>query len=166
MENFYVFLDIDGVMYDWKWILSQSKKGGRLDRFKPESVFALNYLLDILSHDFKTQLVISSTWRHDMIDTRDTLINNGVKLDNVSLSATPISNTPLFRGREILDYLNGDIDCNYIIIDDELCDIPKYFSVSRVIKTNMQDSALNIDMVKCCLEKNNISYNSFFDKEK
>ena len=35
MKNFYIFLDIDGVMYDWDWIIAETN-AGRMK--KPEGV--------------------------------------------------------------------------------------------------------------------------------
>ena len=50
MKNFYIFLDIDGVMYDWDWIIAETNagkmtRGEAIKKFKPESVNALNYLI-------------------------------------------------------------------------------------------------------------------------
>ena len=50
MKNFYIFLDIDGVMYDWDWIIAETnagrmKKGEFNKKFKPESINALNFLI-------------------------------------------------------------------------------------------------------------------------
>ena len=51
MKNFYIFLDIDGVMYDWDYIIAEidagrMKKGEFIRKFKPESVESLNLLIE------------------------------------------------------------------------------------------------------------------------
>ena len=161
MDDFYIFLDIDGVMYDWKYVLSLPKRGGRLDRFNPKSVSALNILTKKLSQFYQTHLVISSSWRHDMTDTKNTLIKNGVDLSNLILEATPISNSPLERGKELLSYFNGDVaNKNYVIIDDEMGDYLKYFPRQKIIKTNMIDGSLDICQVHSFLKANQ---NNYFD---
>ena len=48
-ENFYIFLDIDGVMYDWDYMKKNNIHNfGVVNTFSPESVEALNYLMEKL----------------------------------------------------------------------------------------------------------------------
>lgn len=161
-EKFYVFLDIDGVMYDWEFLKSQGIKSfGRIKTFNPESVSALNYLLETLNQSYETELVISSTWRRDMLDTVKTLKDNGVKMNLRKVFATPIFNESKTRGEEILSYLSKRQDNqNYIIIDDEISDIAPHFSSDKIIKTNIFTSGLKKDMVDKFFKQNHIPTHS------
>ena len=157
-EKFYVFLDIDGVMYDWDYLKSLGRKSfGIIKTFNPDSVQALNYLLETLNNSYDTELVISSTWRRDMLDTVKTLKDNGVKMNLRRVFSTPIFNESKTRGEEILSYLSKRQDNqNYVIIDDETCDIEPHFSKDRIIKTNIFTSSLKKSMVDKFLKVNNI----------
>ena len=82
MENFYIFLDIDGVLYDWVFVKQQiamkkQKKGGIIKTFNPESISALNMLIFELEKKYNVNLVISSTWRHDLGYAINVLYANG-----------------------------------------------------------------------------------------
>ena len=86
MKKFYVFLDIDGVLWDWEWrkaeIEKQTiKKGGLIKDFKPESMEALNALLEKIGEKYDSQLVISSTWRIHMDVLSQALSDNGFEYD-------------------------------------------------------------------------------------
>lgn len=167
-KNFYVFLDIDGVLWDWPFIKEEVAKGnlekGCLEKqdgifaFKPESVSALKTLLEILMETYDVNLVISSSWRSDMAQTINTLIK--YDLFNVKkIEATRLT-THRIRGLEIKEYLKDKPDNdNYCIIDDEISDIISFVKKDSVIKTSLFDGALNIDQVKVHLEKLGLSKN-------
>jgi len=62
MKNFYIFLDIDGVIYDWDFIIAETnagriKRGEFIKKFKPESIRALNYLIKGLEEHYDVRLV-------------------------------------------------------------------------------------------------------------
>lgn len=146
-KNFYIFLDIDGVLYDWDYIITEMdsgrmKKGSFINKFKPESMMALNYLIEKLSVVYEVQLVISSTWRSNLPFTIKTLKDNGLKY-NKKIDATPIWD-PAKRGEQILSYLI-DKQCKkeFVVIDDEMFDFPLYFDKKNIIKTEMFHSALS-----------------------
>ena len=147
MDDFFVFLDIDGVMYDWEWLMTQPRKGGRIKRFNPESVAALNKLTNSLSREFNTSLVITSTWRHWMQDTIELLSSNGVDFKDIRLRSTTTDGNPDKRGEQILKFLRGDKGQNFVIIDDEMFDYLDHFDMSQIIKTNMRNNSLNMKMV-------------------
>lgn len=157
-ENFYIFLDIDGVMYDWEYMKKNNIRSfGRVKTFSPDSVEALNYLMQTLNNNYNTELVISSTWRRDMPDTVRTLRQNGVEMNLRKVFSTPIFADSEKRGEEILSYLNGKNNAsNYVIIDDEMFDYEKHFNSSRIIKTNIFSGGLNKEMVSTFLKSNNI----------
>lgn len=163
VEKFYIFLDIDGVMYDWDYIKKEADKGNdevrKLKTFKPESIDALNLLMDELRKTYRVQLVISSTWRMQLADTIRVLYKNGAHLKG-AIDATPITRTPEYRALEILEYLyqrhSTTDNINLVIIDDEYFDFKKYFTQEQIIKTEMFHNALSVDMVKSFLNQHTI----------
>ena len=159
-EDFYIFLDIDGVMFDWKYRLSSGKKlGGVIKDFNPESVKSLNFLCNTLSEQFNTNVVITSTWKHHWESLLEVFNANGVDLSRVNLDKTITRENPKYRGREIVEYLGKDYsNANFVIIDDEMFDYKKYFVGTDIIKTNMQDGSLNMDMVTAFLNFKGIDY--------
>ena len=121
MSSFYIFLDIDGVLYDWDYIIAETnaglrKRGEFIKKFKPESMQAINMLIEELNKDYEVGLVISSTWRSNMPFTIQTLQDNGLEYDK------PIERTPIYdpakRGEQILDYLADKKDYDFVIIDE------------------------------------------------
>ena len=148
-DRFYIFLDIDGVMFDWRYIVSKPRKGGIINDFNPESVKALNMLMDSLSKEYKTRLVITSTWRRNMQDVFKAFRDNGVNMTReVMIDSTRIGDDPSRRGEEILSYLGGSKEGkNFVIIDDESFDFDKHFEKSSIIKTSMANNSLNCEMV-------------------
>ena len=156
MKNFYIFLDIDGVMYDWDYIIAEidagrMKKGEFIRKFKPESVESLNLLIEEFEKYYNVCLVISSTWRANLPFTIETLKNNGLKY-NKQIERTPIYD-PAKRGEQILDYLADKKDFDFVIIDDEMFDFKKLFKKENIIKCEMFHSALSIKMVEDFLNK-------------
>ena len=166
--KFYIFLDIDGVMYDWNVIKSNNISfSGVIDKFSEQSVNALNYLTKQLTIDYIPVIVISSTWRHDMYRTIKTLKSNGVNLDLKNIRSTPITNTPDKRGEEILSFLSAVKDKqNFVIIDDEMFDYEKHFTKDKIIKTNINNDCLKVDKVNTFFNKNDLSYLIDGDKQK
>lgn len=160
MKKFFIFLDIDGVMYDWDYIKSEVDGGNSdargLKQFKPESIEALILLMDTMRQTHRVQLVISSTWRDNAIVP---LYRNGAKLKG-AIHSTPVSGQPEFRALEIISYLEKwnlkDDDYEFVVIDDEYFDFKKYFTDDQIIKTEMFHSALSVDMVKNYLRKKGI----------
>lgn len=148
--KFYIFLDIDGVLYDWEFILQKANKGeikkGIIKDFKPESIKALNLLIKELSQVYDVQVVITSAWRYNMRRTIETLNSQGVlysgKYDKTQLG------DPCMRGEQILEYLKDKPKgYRFVIIDDEMFNFNKYFSNDKIIKTNISNNALSIEQV-------------------
>ena len=156
MQDYYIFLDIDGVLYDWDYIICEvnagrMKKGSFIKKFKPESIKALNYLIEQLSKNYNVQLVISSTWRSNLPYTINVLKENGLMYDK-KITSTPISD-PAKRAEQILEYLQGKQNYKFVIIDDEMFDFKKYFKKENIIKTEMFHSALSMKDVVTYLNK-------------
>jgi len=169
-SNFYLFLDIDGVMNDWDYIISEvnagrMKKGQSIKSFKPESVNALNHLIEELSKKYNFQLVISSTWRMDMEETTEVFKKHNI-IGYDKLDSTPRRFDPHERGKEIIEYLEkhnfNENQDDFLIIDDETFDYDKYFTDDKLIKTEIFHNALSFDMVnKYLKEHQNINENNF-----
>ena len=146
-EKFYLFLDIDGVLWDWPWRLSEIKRGNIKDgslitHFHPESVSALNSLIAYINKQYDCNLVISSSWRRLFSTTISTLNKNKVALPT-SVDSTPFAHFPHKRGKEIQTYLKGkENNSNFLIIDDKHHDFDKFFSPESIIKTSIYDESL------------------------
>lgn len=143
-------------MYDWDYIIAEVdagriERGKLIQKFKSESIKALNLLIEELEKFYSVSLVISSTWRADMLFTIETLKNNGLKF-NKDIEKTPIYD-PAKRGEQILDYLSDKRDFDFVIIDDEMFDFNKYFRSENIIKCEMFHSAYGIEMVENYLDK-------------
>ena len=158
-SNFYVFLDIDGVLWDWKFIKqSKIKKGGKIVTFNPESIEAVNYLFDELSFKYNPKLVISSTWRMNMDFTKKVLYGSGLRVREENIFSTDI--IPKFKSREleVAKFLKEVKEkTNYLIIDDDY-DFKKYYNENRVIKTNIYDGCLQKSMIDDFLNYLNRSF--------
>lgn len=160
MKNFYIFLDFDGTMTDTehiKRLYYQGVRGEDVTKiFKPESIEALNYLIDYLNEEFDVHLVISSIWRKNMEETLFYLKKNNIKLDKIKT----IDKTEFYydqdgrnrRDKEIKQYLKEHNETeNFVAIDDEatMFNIPS----KNKIKTFINDGALNKAMVIEWIEK-------------
>lgn len=153
MKNFYIFLDVDGVLFDYAWIKKNNKNINTMQKFKKESIDALNYLIQSLEKKYNIDLVIISAWRVYKFELLNNMLNkSGLKYNN-DIHKTKDSNRPFIRGKEIKDYLKRKKNANnYVIIDDENFDYDKYFDKNRIIKPNIIDNALNMKMVQKFLD--------------
>ncbi|MGN0961224.1 MAG: HAD domain-containing protein [Christensenellales bacterium] len=174
--KFYVFLDVDGVLWDWKWRLSEIKSG-KIDRikqgglpshFKPESVEALNKLLNYLDGFYDVQLVLSSAWRALNIDyVKKVFVKNGISSKYVeNIDKTPFadmggrgfSKTELRpRGQEIMKYLEGQpqSEPSLIVLDNNCFDFDKYPKLFfNFIKTDGNKDSLNPKQIDAWIKRN------------
>ena len=152
-ENFYVFLDFDGVLYDIEYlIMNKIKNNEKLFRYAPDSIEALNKLFSNLSTKFNPHLVISSFWRMKFPMTVRLLKDQGFDIVGVPLMKTKISNKPMKRGLEIKDFLEEhDNSDNYIIIDDTSFDYAKHFPKEKIVKTHILNDRLTEDKLDTAL---------------
>lgn len=167
-NDFYLFLDFDGVLWDWKWRLNEIKqgrikKGGIISEFAPQSVEALNSLLDYLCQNYDCNLVISSSWRAFFEHAKKTLIKNGVNLPK-RIDRTPISSKNTYRSEEILSYLKSK-DCpqNFLILDDAVDDVQNGFPIENIIRTNIYNGALNIEQINNWIDAHKNKFNLIND---
>ena len=151
-KDFYIFLDIDGVLWDVEYILKEIdeghiKKGGIIKDLKPSCIEALNYLIEKLENFYDVILVISSSWRYNLKNTINILKKYGLKYDK-DIARTRLTTKNSSRGEEILDYLKDKSNYEFVIIDDEEFDFKKHFDKSNIIKTNIENQSLSMKMVR------------------
>lgn len=147
-QEFYIFLDFDGVLNDFKTIPHVAgflfKKKDK-DVFNRESIEALNCLIETLEHKFSVVLVLSTFWRKNLKKASELLYNHGLRYNGIIL-ATPFASykTRLF---EIMEFIKKyKLNENYVVIDD-IPKITQYFAEKNNIKTNIIDGALTMSSI-------------------
>lgn len=184
MENdkdlYYVFLDIDGVLWDYRQLYFKYGpffRGQTDPELKPESIKAVNFLLETLENDFDTRLVITSGRRQNMPKCLDYLFKNGLKY-NKTIFSTPY--TPGSRGDKIVRFMkfdgvettyptlgnavqkllynfkNNDYK-NYVVIDDNKKKIAGEIPPARRIVTDINKESLTLKQVQSYLKRNGIA---------
>lgn len=154
-EDFYVFLDFDGVLYDLKYlsenapsfkdIFSDDKK---IFSYASDSIEALNGLFERLSTKYNPHLVISTFWR--FLPTSllvKSLESSGLDTSDIEIHKTKITLHPHKRGLEVKDFLeHHDNSENFIIADDSyLENYLEYFPRAKIVKTNIMNDRLVAD---------------------
>ena len=151
-DNFYVFLDIDGVLNNQDFLLSyrsNNRKGSYILDFAKHSVDALNHLIKELQINYSVNLVISSSWRINMPETIQTLQNNGVYFPPTPVTSTIKETFENSRGNEIATYLKQvNETSNFVIIDDEWFDFKDKFYRKNIIKTDFYKDGLTKKQVQ------------------
>lgn len=156
-ENFYVFLDIDGVLWDEQFIdklikndVRERENDSLSNYFKPSSMDALNFLIDNLKQNFEVVLVISSTRRIDMPKITEQLKSNGlIEVSKIDRTAVSLDMFEMDRGLEIINYLvKHNNSKNYCVIDDEVNDITPYIEKEHIIKTSDQKALHQKQVIK------------------
>lgn len=107
-----LFLDIDGVLNSEDWFTRTANGKGMFD---PKCVELLNYITD----NSNTDIVLSSSWRMDE-NVNNILYNHGITgniIDKTSRLALEIDY--LCRGNEIQKWLLENEYNNYVILDDD-----------------------------------------------
>ena len=162
-ERYYIFLDVDGVLYDYAWIKKNNKDVRTIRKFKKESIDALNLLISNLEKKYDVDIVITSTWRLYKFQTLLSMLEYSGLNYAKDIHKTHESIRPFTRGEDILSYLKHRKNPNnYVIIDDESFDFAKYFNTTKIIKPNIQNNALNTEMFTKFLSDNKLLKN---DKE-
>ena len=143
--NFYIFLDIDGVLdnenYWWKCFNKHHVKGIMSCDYwplDPKCLFNLMKLYQyIQKQKYKPKIILTSTWRLSKTSTeivKCRLAEYGMVL----YSSTPNING--VRGEEIVSWLsNNNLYTNtFIVIDDEIKDILQYIKKDKIIQTTFK----------------------------
>jgi hypothetical protein len=177
-EQYFIFLDIDGTLIDFNY--GQYVRGpffsfGENTVLNPESIEALNLLIDSLEQKYDTRLVITSGRRENLHSCAKNLYDNGLKYDR------PITCTPLTegrRGQKIIDFMMTSskskhptakkmVDFilkryadngyeNYVVLENNVSKIRYEIPPKRRIITNAKCRALQPYQVEKYLKNNNI----------
>lgn len=176
--NYYVFLDIDGTLWDAEYafrVHGFAFNTHPTPRLKPESVNALNLLLRSLEASFDTKLIITSKRRHNLNKCVDYLKDNGLDY-NKPIFCT--DNSTDARGKKILDFMkeNGSVPCelppnanlwtrlqyafsihgnpNYVVLEDEKNLVRNQIPRNRIIYTDHNKQSLTVKQVEQYLKRN------------
>ncbi len=154
-EDFYVFLDFDGVLYDLKYlsenapsfkdIFSADKK---IFSYATDSIEALNGLFERISSKYNPHLVISTFWR--FLPTSlliKSLETSGLDTTDIAIHKTKLTMHPHKRGLEVKDFLEHHDNCeNFIIADDSYLDnYLEFFPRVKIVKTDIMNDRLVAD---------------------
>ena len=156
MKNYYIFLDIDGVLWDWSYIkqTTKQKQNKIIQDFNPKSIDALNYLIkNLQKQKYNVTLVISSTWRNNIHFTIKTLYENGLDFNGLNVDITNPDKNDIHRGKLIKEYLQDKSNYDYIVIDDEMFDYKEENLTSHLIKTNIYNNSLNKEHIEKYFKK-------------
>lgn len=136
----FVFLDVDGVLNNERYIVKCYKKHHKPMHmnhvpFDPRCLNNLMILVQTLEHNnYEVKIILSSTWRLSEIDYE--IVNARLAEYGLKLSGkTP--NLRAIRGEEIQDFLKDKIYENIIILDDDIFDIKEYFP-NNIVRTNFK----------------------------
>lgn len=168
MKDFYIFLDIDGVLNNYDWIkkfsddsLPPSALKDKDKYLDPRCIKVLNdFMTTLKSKGFNPTIVISSAWRIDLQGTIWRLLKNGLNKPH-SFSKTG-NDKDRHRGKEIYEHVTSLFlnENEFVIIDDEVFNIKEYFKDKNIIKTT--------GIFEFGLTQENVDnfLNGFFKKEK
>lgn len=183
-QNYYVFLDIDGTLWDAKF--AYPKYGFQMNYIsepvlKPESIEAVNLILKSLETSYNPLLVITSSKRKNLFACTRYLMDNGLDYHK-TIYATQYPSV-INRGHSIVDFMeergegplpyrtiknafaklvheiwNDDFD-RYVVLEDEKSKIKDAIPPSRRIMSDHNKKSISLSQVKSYLKKNNISLN-------
>lgn len=130
MENFYIFLDVDGVL--------NSDPFGFFEKIEKQNVKVLdNLLLQLKKRNFNPIIIISSNWRlyaKKYEKLKSTLAEMGLTYKNQYIKLDSGLNS--VRGLQIIGFLNTyNIGSNFVIIDDNLDEIARFFPKKQILQT-------------------------------
>lgn len=130
-----IFLDVDGVLN----IMSNSyrtfmKPYGQ--HIEPHLVQRLNYLMEKTD----ARIVVSSSWKADMIDLEKQIVEQGFKYWDRVIDITPYGHNGM-RGKQIEQWLNEYEHDEYVVLEDEPTDVCG--SMCNVIP---KENVIHVDM--------------------
>lgn len=177
-DQYFVFLDIDGTLIDFKY--GQRIRGpffefGENTILNPESIEAVNLLLESLEQKYDTRLVITSGRRKNFATCVKNLYDNGLKY-NRAITCTPL--TQERRGQKIVDYMMTSslprypkiqklVDFiirryadqgykNYVVLENDASKIRYEIPPERRIMANAKKRALQPEQVVKYLKTNKL----------
>lgn len=155
MRKFYVFLDFDGVMWDFGELKKDGVKSliNSLIGFKSskQCLNALNSLIKALKKKYIPIVVISSERRRNFEKIKNNLINDGIIDCDFDTTELVMFKS---RGKIIEEYLKskGETE-NFVIVDDFVGSF-KQFDKNKIIKTSLIKGGLSLDKVNKFLNLN------------
>lgn len=181
-EPYYVFLDIDGTLWDAKF--NYPRYGFQMNYvaepvLKPESIEAVNLLLRSLEQDFDTRLIITSHRRENLSKCVSYLMDNGLEYHK-SIYATKYPSV-INRGNGIVDFMEergekplkyrtitnafaklvynvfGEDFERYVVLEDVKSKIKDAIPPARRIMANHDKRSISISQVEKYLKRNNLS---------
>lgn len=146
-KHFYIFLDIDGVMnsenYFWECFHRHNVRGIMSLNCYPFDPKCLNNLMilrqKLNNNEYKVHIILSSTWRMNNVDTaivNSRLAEYGMRITDKTIILDET------RTEEIKEYINRHNCTNYLVLDDENCDIPNDHFIHTNFKTGFDDKKL------------------------
>lgn len=171
-EKFYVFLDIDGTLWDMKDLHKRNKVVVELN---PESIQAVYALVDSLEQKYDAELVITSRRRTDWCECLRFLQQEGFDIFKYDLHRTHLINWKKPRGVKIAEYMYNDrignsgyepklfsrlfekhmakkenqkMKNNFVVIDDDMAPLKDYILPENIIQTSREKRSLDMEMVE------------------
>lgn len=179
-QKFYVFLDIDGTMWDMRDLKQRHRYAIEMN---PESGKALVVLMDSLNAAYQADLVITSRRRTDWQDVLVFFHASGFDIEKYDPHMTHLKNVKKPRGVKIAEYMyNAEkgytgnnqryflrpfekflsrkigkkLTDRFVVIDDNMSPIKGILPDDNLIHTNKLMQALSMEMVESFLKSNNI----------
>jgi len=171
-QNYYVFLDIDGTLWDY-----DHKLKNNTGLLKPESMTALNFLLNKLQEKYAVKIVMTSRKRQHFEKACKLLYDSGLDTQFNDIDKTPWEEGD--RAGKILSYmynqgikvvynksklemklaklLKKDIFDKYVVLDDEIRKDNKFIPEDKLITPNLYTGSLNKYHVLRFLEREGLS---------
>lgn len=167
-EKFYVFLDIDGTLWDYSFL---RKTNSLIYKLNPDSVDAINRLIKKIDEKFDCELVITSQRRKDWDECKNFLLSSGLKYDKELKRIKVNDKKP--RGIKIAEYMENDLkgrefvnhknfnpivatiktrviakkmSQNFVVIDDNMNPLIGLIPYKNIVKTDINYESFNMAM--------------------
>ncbi len=167
-EKFYVFLDIDGTLWDYSFL---RKTNSLIYKLNPDSIDAVNRLINKIDEKFDCELVITSQRRKDWDECKNFLLSSGLKYDKELKRIKVNDKKP--RGIKIAEYMENDLkgrefakhktfnpiiatiktrvvakkmSQNFVVIDDNMNPLIGLIPYKNIIKTDINYESFNMAM--------------------
>lgn len=97
--------------------------------------------------NFDVEIVIASTYRSNMQQLMEMFLKYKINFRNVN-SIVPLNNLDIWRDAEILSFINENKVNKYLIIDDDDNNSANLFKKENIIKTNIYNYSLSLELVE------------------
>ena len=137
-----LFLDIDGVLNSAYFFKNRQNKESDLD------INAVKILENIVEKT-NCAVVLSSSWRMfglEYVNEEFLKIKSRLEIDYYTTTKH------MDRGLQIKQFIEENNIDNYVVVDDEICDIKQHLDSSRVVKTEFRGDGLNHEIADKIIE--------------